>query len=150
MVAAIMIGPVYPSDSIAEILEKRIQVVEKEGMEPIANTIPAAATGKKASPTARAFIRELLLAQNPAGYISNCRVIANAKPPNYAKIAVPVLILAGEEDKSAPLEGCEKMFEQMGTGEKKMEILKGVGHWHCVEAFEEVGKQILSFYHEIQ
>ena len=38
-----MIGPVYPSDSIAEILEKRIQVVEKEGMEPMANTIPAAA-----------------------------------------------------------------------------------------------------------
>jgi pimeloyl-ACP methyl ester carboxylesterase len=145
-----MIGPVYPSDSIAEIFEKRIQVVEKEGMEPMANTIPAAATGKKASPIARAFIRELLLAQNPTGYISNCRVIANAKPPNYAKIAVPVLILAGEEDKSAPLEGCEKMFEQMGTGEKKMETLKGVGHWHCVEAFEEVGKQILSFYHEIQ
>ena len=145
-----MIGPVYPSDSITEILEKRIQVVEKEGMEPMANTIPAAATGKKASPIARAFIRELLLAQNPAGYISNCRVIANAKPPNYAKIAVPVLILVGEEDKSAPLERCEKMFEQMGTGEKEMEILKGVGHWHCVEAFEEVGKQILSFYHEIQ
>ena len=119
-------------------------------MEPMASTIPAAATGKKASPIARSFIRELLLAQNPAGYISNCRVIANAKPPNYAKIAVPILILSGEEYKSAPLEGCEKMFEHMGTGEKKMEILKGVGHWHCVEAFEEVGKQILSFYHEIQ
>ncbi|OCL11558.1 3-oxoadipate enol-lactone hydrolase [Glonium stellatum] len=150
VVAAIMIGPVYPSDSVAKIFEKRIQVVEKEGMDPMANTIPAAATGKKASPIARAFIRELLLAQDPAGYISNCRIIANAKPPSYDKIAVPVLILAGEEDKSAPLEGCKKMFEQIGTSEKKMEVLKGVGHWHCIEAFEEVGKQILSFYHEIQ
>lgn len=112
-------------------------------MELMANTIPAAATDKKASPIARAFIRGLLLVQNPAGYISNCRVIANAKPPNYAKIAVPVLILASEEDKSAPLEGCEKMFEQMGTGEKKMEILKGVGHWHCVEAFKEVDTVVL-------
>ncbi|OCK81995.1 3-oxoadipate enol-lactone hydrolase [Lepidopterella palustris CBS 459.81] len=150
VVAAVMIGPVYPSNSVADIFDKRIQVVEKEGMEPMANTISTASTGKKASPVARAFIRELLLAQDPAGYISNCRVIASAKPPNYAKIAVPVLILAGEEDKSAPLQGCEKMFEQMGTSEKKMEVLKGVGHWHCVEAFEEVGKQILTFYHDIQ
>lgn len=150
VVAAILIGPVYPNDSIAPVFEKRIQTVEKEGMEPMANTIPYAALGKKASPLAKGFIRELLLGQNPAGYCSNCRVIINAKPPNYSKIAVPVLILAGEEDKSAPLEGCQKMFDEIGTSEKRLEVMKGVGHWHCVEAFEDVGKQILSFYHEIQ
>ena len=80
-----MIGPAYPSNR--DVREENTG--GREGMEPMANTIPAAATGKKASPIARAFIRELLLAQNPAGYISNCRVIASAKPPNYAKIAVP-------------------------------------------------------------
>lgn len=148
--AAVLIGPVYPNDSVAPVFEKRIQTVEQSGMEAMASTIPSAAVGKSASPLVKAFIRELLLGQDPAGYISNCRIIVNAKPPNYSAIAVPVLILAGEEDKSAPLEGCNKMFEEIGTGEKKLEVMKGVGHWHCLEAFAEVGKLILEFYHEIQ
>lgn len=116
----------------------------------MADTVPQAAVGSKASPLASAFIRELLLGQDPAGYCSNCRVIINAKPPNYSKINIPILILAGEEDKSAPLEGCKKMFEEMGTSEKRLEVMKGIGHWHCLEAFEDVAKLIEGFYHEIQ
>lgn len=149
IVAAVLIGPVYPNQGLIPVFEKRIQTVEQSGMEAIANTVPSAAVGKNASPLAKAFIRELLLGQDLAGYISNCRVIANAKRPDYDKIEVPVLILTGEEDKSAPLEGCQKMFDEMKT-EKKFEIIKGVGHWHCVEAPAEVGKLILEFYHEIQ
>lgn len=116
----------------------------------MANTIPNAAVGKKASLLAKAFIRELLLGQDPAGYCSNCRVIINAKPPKYQDISIPVLILAGDEDKSAPLEGCQKMFEEMGTKEKRLEIMSGIGHWHCLEAFEDVVRLIDGFYHEIQ
>ena len=149
-VAAVLIGPVYPNPSVVPVFEKRIQTVETEGMEPMANTIPNAAVGSQTSPVVKSFIRELLLGQDPAGYCSNCRVIVNAKPPDYSKIAVPVLILAGDEDKSAPLEGCQKMFEEIGTGEKKLEIMKGEGHWHALEAFEQVGQHILSFYHDIQ
>lgn len=148
--AAVLIGPVYPNPGVIPVFEKRIQTVEKEGMEPMANTIPNAAVGKQASPLAKGFIRELLLGQDPAGYCSNCRVIINAKPPAYEKIAVPILILAGEEDKSAPLEGCQKMFNEIGAGEKKLEVMKGIGHWHALEAFEQVGQHILSFYHDIQ
>lgn len=150
IVAAVLIGPVYPNEGAIPIFEKRIEAVQKDGMQPMADTVPQAAVGSKASPLASAFIRELLLAQDPAGYCSNCRVIVNAKPPNYGKISIPVLILAGEEDKSAPLEGCKKMFEEMGTAEKRLEVMKGVGHWHCLEAFEDVAKLIEGFYHEIQ
>jgi pimeloyl-ACP methyl ester carboxylesterase len=135
---------------MAPIFQKRIETVEKDGMQPMADTIPGAAVGKKASPLTKAFIRELLLAQEPQGYVSNCRVIVNAEPPNYGKISVPVLIIAGDEDKSAPLAGCKKMFEEMGTGEKKLEVLQGVGHWHCLEAPEKVGELMTKFYHEIQ
>lgn len=150
IVAAVLIGPVYPDPAVVPVFEKRIQTVEKEGMEAMANTIPNAAVGKQASPLVKGFIRELLLGQDPAGYCSNCRVIINAERPAYEKIAVPVLILAGEEDKSAPLEGCQKMFNEMGSSEKKLEVMKGIGHWHALEAFEQVGQHILSFYHDIQ
>ncbi|KAJ4383452.1 hypothetical protein N0V86_001501 [Didymella sp. IMI 355093] len=150
IVAAVLIGPVYPNEGVRPVFEKRIEAVQKDGMQPMADTVPQAAVGSKASPLASAFIRELLLGQDPAGYCNNCRVIVNAKPPNYSKISIPILILAGEEDKSAPLEGCKKMFEETGTSEKKLEVMKGIGHWHCLEAFEDVSKLIEGFYHEIQ
>jgi pimeloyl-ACP methyl ester carboxylesterase len=150
IVAAVLIGPVYPNESVVPIFEKRIETVQREGMQPMADTVPQAAVGKKASALVKSYIRELLLSQDPAGYCSNCRVIINAKPPNYNKINIPILILAGDEDKSAPLEGCKKMFEEMSTTEKRLEIMQGIGHWHCLEAFEEVGNLIETFYHEIQ
>lgn len=149
IVAAVLIGPVYPSKNAAPAFEKRIETVEKEGMQPLADMVPHAAVGKNASPLAKAFIRELLLGQDPAGYMSNCRVIINAQVPEYRKISIPILILAGEEDQSAPLEGCKKMFEEIGTKEKRLEIMQGVGHWHCLEAFDEVVELIQTFYHEL-
>jgi pimeloyl-ACP methyl ester carboxylesterase len=135
IVASIWIGPVYPSSAIASVFEKRIEVVQEKGMESMANMIPETATGKNASSLAKAFIRELLLAQDMSGYISNCRVIASAVVPDYKSVVGPVLILAGEEDKSASLEGCKRMFAEIGTEEKKLEVLKGCGHWHCVEVY---------------
>jgi pimeloyl-ACP methyl ester carboxylesterase len=150
IVAAVLIGPVYPSDNTVPVFEKRIEKVQLEGMQSMADTIPAAAVGRKASPLVKAFIRELLLGQDPAGYCSNARVIMNAKPPNYSKISIPILILAGDEDKSAPLDSCKYMFEEIGTTEKKLVIMEGVGHWHCLEAFDEVVDLMDGFYREIQ
>ncbi|KAL1639036.1 hypothetical protein SLS58_008365 [Diplodia intermedia] len=150
VVAAVLIGPVYPSPAVAAVFAKRIETVERDGMEPMADTIPAAATARHASPVARALVRELLLAQDRWGYVSNCRVIANAVPPAYADVRVPVLLLAGDEDKSAPLDMCKKQFDELATDEKRLEILPGVGHWHCVEAPDAVSAKIVDFYHQIQ
>lgn len=132
------------------VFEKRIDTVEKEGMESMANTIPYSAPAKGASPIVRSFIRELLLGQDAAGYVSHCRVLINAKAPDYSSIAVPVLVMAGEEDATTTPDTARKLFDELGTTEKKLEVLQAVGHWHCLEAAEEAGKQILTFYREIQ
>jgi pimeloyl-ACP methyl ester carboxylesterase len=150
IVASVWIGPVYPGEHITAAFEKRIETVESQGMEAMANTIPNAAVGSKANVLVKAMIRELLLGQDPAGYVSNCRVIACAKPPKYSKIKVPVLVIAGEEDKSAALNLVKKMYGEIGTEEKKLVVMEGVGHWQCLEAPELVAKHILDFYHEIQ
>jgi len=118
-------------------------------MDVVANTIPQAAVGSKANPVVTAMMREVILGQDPAGYMSNCRVIAGAKPPEYGKVQQPVLIIVGEEDKSAPLEAVEKMFSEIGAAVKKLAVLDGVGHWQCLEAPEEVCKHILKFYKQI-
>lgn len=117
----------------------------------MANTIPNGATGSKATATQKGFIREMLMAQDPAGYIANCRAIELATPPEYSKVKCPLLIIAGDEDKSAPLAGCEKIFGQLGTESerKRLAVLKGVGHWHCVEAPDEVGPLVHEFCQQI-
>ncbi|PCH07491.1 Alpha/beta hydrolase fold-1 [Penicillium occitanis (nom. inval.)] len=130
LVAVVAIGPVHPT---------------ADGMEPMANTIPNAATGSKSTALQKAFIRELILSQSPGGYISLCKVISEATAPDYAAIKAPLLIIAGAEDKAAPLEGCKHIIANVSSTLKTLDVLPGVGHWHCIEASDEIGNLILKF-----
>lgn len=119
--------------------------IRKDGMEPMANTIPKAATSGQASDLTRGFIRELIMGSEPKGYASHCQAIVDAREPNFAAIQAPMCILAGEEDKSAPLEGCKYILEHVGSSKKDLKILDTCGHWHCVEHPQRVAKEIDSF-----
>lgn len=120
-----------------------------EGMEAMADTIPTGATGSRSTSLQHAFIRQLLLAQNPKGYQSMCKVIGNAELPDYAAIEVPTLIIAGEEDKSAPLAGCEEIQKRIGSENKQFKIVDKMGHWHCIEAPDVMVELISKFVNEI-
>ena len=113
-------------------------------------TDTTAATGSKSTPLQHALIRTLLMSQRPQGYISLCHVVASATPPDYESIKIPILIITSDEDKSAPLEGCQEIFRRIGVEGKRMTVLQGVGHWHCVEAPDQVATEIMNFYREIQ
>ncbi|KAM3084900.1 hypothetical protein ACMFMG_003345 [Clarireedia jacksonii] len=146
----VLLGPVNPSPSITEVFDKRIAVVEKDGLESLADTIPPAATGKGASPLVHAFVRALILSTSVEGYSSLCRVIASAERPKYDRIKVPLLILAGDEDKTAPLEACKEILNAYGTTpqQKKLTVLPGLGHWHCIEGPKLVAQHIADFIDE--
>lgn len=83
-----------------------------DGVEALADTIPNAATGAKATALHRAFVRTLIMAQEPEGYASLCRVIANAESPDYKAVKCPVLIMAGADDKTAPLSSSEMIMQR--------------------------------------
>ena len=161
--ATVMLGPVLPSGDVAKIFEARVKIVGEskclvdlrivgmkayleraEGMEAMADIIPTGATGSKSTSLQHAFIRQLLLAQNPNGYQSLCKVIGTAKVPDYAAAHLANLIIAGDEDKSAPLAGCEEIHRRIGSHHKQFEVVKQMGHWHCIEApdimIEYIGK----------
>ncbi|TGO89209.1 hypothetical protein BPOR_0120g00170 [Botrytis porri] len=94
----VLIGPVVPSPALTEVFGKRMEMVRKDGLETLANSIPEAATGTQATSTQKAFIRGLILGTSTQGYISSCGVIASASRPDYARIKVPMIILAGSDD----------------------------------------------------
>lgn len=114
------------------------------GMDAIAETIPRSATGSRTTPLARSFIRQLIQSQDAQGYGSLCKVLAGSSPPNYAAIGVPTLIIAGEGDKAAPLDGCDAIKANI-SADVELKILDGVGHWHCIEAPEQVAAAIDRF-----
>ena len=114
-------------------------------MEPLADAIPVAATNAHSTPLQRSIIRELIIGQDPKSYASHCQVIVDAKEPDFASIKIPVLILAGDEDKSAPMEGCEFINDHLGSQQKELKVMQGIGHWHCIEAGDQVGKEIAAF-----
>lgn len=171
VLGVVAIGPTHPSETLGSVMGKRAEAVSEGelflssssssslkytcankgigGMEPMANTIPTAAVGSQSTPLQRAFIRELILGQQPAGYAALCRAIASAPTPDYAAVRAPFLLIAGEEDKSASMEGCRHIYEHVSSKRKQMEVLKGVGHWHCIEAPEEVGGLIARFAGEV-
>lgn len=80
-------------------------------MDGLADIIPKAATASTATALSRAFIRTLLLAQSPEGYIANCRAIINASVPAYEKIKSPLLLVAGAEDMVCPIELSQKIHD---------------------------------------
>lgn len=67
------------------------------------------------------------------------------REPNLKSINTPVLILAGEEDMSAPLEGCQYLHDNLRSQRKELKIMEGVGHWHCIEAGDQVAGEIAAF-----
>lgn len=81
-------------------------------MEPIANTVPVSAVGADASDLHRAFIRALLLSQVPSQYTAWCRALAEAAAPDYSRITMPLLLIAGADDKTAPLSDCKVIFSR--------------------------------------
>lgn len=144
----VLIGPVHPSPALAGIFDARIKTIEEQNsLEGLANAIPDAATGSASTPIQRAFIRTLILSQTTQGYISLCRLIAGAQAPPYDQIKCPLLIIAGEEDKTSPLASCTHIKESWGCAEEKkqLEILPRVGHWHCIESPEGVAQALGSF-----
>ena len=143
----VAIGPVNPKSVPLQAFQTRIDTVMKDGMEPLANSIPISATGSRSIPLHRAFIRELLLSQEPKGYASHCGAILSMQEPQggFEAVKCPAVILAGEDDKSAPLEGCQYIQTHLGASKKELKVLKGVGHWHCIEAGDEFAQEIDAF-----
>lgn len=79
--------------------------------------------------------------------MSLCHAVATSQQPNYGAINVPLLIIAGSDDVTGPLSGPNEILEKYGTkqADKTIKNLSGVGHWHCVEAPNDVEGIIKDF-----
>ncbi|MGH9055663.1 MAG: alpha/beta fold hydrolase [Acidimicrobiales bacterium] len=142
-----LLGPVREQPSAAkEATRARAATVRAEGMTAVADAIVAGATSEETRrdrPAVAAFVRELLMRQDPEGYAAHCEALADATAVDLASIKSPTLLITGSEDKTAPPSAVKSMFDELPAA--SYEVIGGIGHWTAIEAAERVSRCLADF-----
>lgn len=115
-------------------------------MQAIADTIVAGATSgltREILPVAVAMVRESVMRQDPMGYSRSCEALAAATSANLEEIAVPTLLVTGDEDGVAPPTAVREMARRMPNAQ--VEVLSRCGHWTSFERPVECAQFLSSF-----
>ena len=115
------------------------------GVADAVSTNGTSAKTKTEKPLGLGMARASLLSQDPEGYAKGCMALAGTVSTSLEieKIEVPTLVIAGADDKVSTVDWARKMEERMQMC--RVEILEGVGHWHCFEDMEGVAKAVKGF-----
>jgi len=117
------------------------------GMADLARAAPAELLGSRAGPDA-ARRTEILLAEVPEAAFRQaiaCLVTFDRREA-LQEIATPTLLIAGEEDRNAPLRTMERMAASLPRA--AIEVLRGVGNMAPLEAPEAFAQAVRYFIEE--
>jgi 3-oxoadipate enol-lactonase len=99
-------GPVVLPEQGQQSLRDRADLVEREGMAAVAETVAANGTApsfRERDPAGFDALVAMLAANDPATYAATCRVLAVMDlRPELARISAPVLLVAGDRDGVVP------------------------------------------------
>jgi len=115
-------------------------------MQEIADAIVAGATSretKETQPAVLALVRESVMRQTPEGYGQSCIALARAQAAAVEEIAVPTLLVTGDQDGVAPVAAVEAMAARIAGS--RVAVLAGCGHWTTFERPMECTQELNQF-----
>lgn len=125
----------------------RAALARTKGMAAVVDAVVGAGTSertKRDNPVAVAAARLSLLGQDPESYAKACQALAGATAAlPVERLAMPTLIVTGDEDKVSPPALCEKYAARMGDA--RHVVLPNVGHWHVYEDVQGVAQSVKGF-----
>jgi pimeloyl-ACP methyl ester carboxylesterase len=135
-----------PADAGRQAQRDRAAVLRERGTAAVAPGVVANAVSehtRRTKPEVAAFVRELVMRQDPEGYARNCEALAAATDPGPISPDLPLLLVTGAEDKV----GAPPVSKALAAahGNATLEILPGVGHWTALEAAAETTELLLKF-----
>jgi 3-oxoadipate enol-lactonase len=136
-----------PPEPARAALRERAAKVRAEGMIGIADAIVAGGTAEDTrthQPAVAAFVRESVMAQPLEDYARNCEALAAATAADLSRIACPVLLLTGDQDRTAPPDTARAMASALRDAE--LRVLDGCGHWATIERAKQVNYALTMFY----
>jgi 3-oxoadipate enol-lactonase len=143
----VLLGAVAePSDAVRKAQRDRAATLRERGTAAVAPGVVASAVSeatRRGKPEVAAFVRELVMRQDPEGYARNCEALAAATDPGPVAPGLPLLLITGSDDKTAPPAVSQALADAHGSA--TIEIIDGIGHWTAVEAAREVTDHLLKF-----
>jgi 3-oxoadipate enol-lactonase len=146
-----LFGPLTsPPDAARPNISARAQKAAMGGvvaMQEIADAIVRGATAastREALPLAVAMVRESLMRQDPQGYSQSCDALARARSAALEDIAVPTLLITGDEDAVAPPANVHDMARRLPNA--RVVVLNRCGHWTPFERPVECASLLEEFF----
>ncbi|WP_158605693.1 alpha/beta fold hydrolase [Amycolatopsis panacis] len=135
-----------PGEQARQAQRDRAALLRREGTAAVApgvvaNALSAATRADK--PEVAAFVRELIMRQDPEGYARNCEALAAATDPGPIDPALPLLLITGEADKVGPPQVSHDLAN--AHGDTVVEVIAGIGHWTVLEAAAKVTEHLTKF-----
>src|SRR3954468_12574114 len=128
-----------PADAGRQAQRDRAALLREKGTAAVAPAVVANAlseTTRRDRPEVAAFVRELVMRQDPEGYARNCEALAAATDPGPIDSKLPLLLVTGSDDKTGPPEVSHALAQ--GHGSATVAIIDSIGHWTALEAAREV------------
>jgi len=135
-----------PPEAGRQAQRDRAAVLREKGTAAVAPGVVANAlseTTRQRRPEVAAFVRELVMRQDPEGYARNCEALGAATDPGPVATTLPLLLITGDDDKVGPPQASQELADAHGNA--AVEILPGVGHWTALEAAGPVTDHLLKF-----
>lgn len=135
-----------PAEAGRQAQRDRAAVLREKGTAAVAPGVVANALSeatRRDRPEVAAFVRELVMRQDPEGYARNCEALAAATDPGPVDPALPLLLVTGDEDEVGPPAVSHDLAAAHGGA--TVEIVPGIGHWTALEAAGPVTDHLRKF-----
>lgn len=145
-----LFGPLAePPEAARESIRNRAEKIRCDGLQGLQEVTDAllitavSEHTKRNNPSAYAYVRESLMRQSPLGYAATCEVLSQARSADVERIASPVLLVTGEEDKVSPPEVVHALARRFTSG--KTVVFTRCGHWTPIEKPHECAREARAF-----
>ena len=145
-----LFGPLAePPEAARESIRNRAEKIRCDGLQGLQEVTDAllitavSEHTKRNNPSAYAYVRESLMRQSPLGYAATCEVLSQARSADVERIASPVLLVTGEEDKVSPPEAVHALARRFTSG--KSVVFTRCGHWTPIEKPHECAREARAF-----
>jgi 3-oxoadipate enol-lactonase len=142
-----LIGPIQSASEPARAaLTARAAKARAEGLAEIGNAtvqVGTSADTKSHRPEVAAFVREMVMRQDPESYAMTCEAVARTPAAAIEQISCPALVVTGDEDNTSPPPVAKAIADKLGGA--RFQILSRCGHWTPVERSGELTALLTNF-----
>jgi 3-oxoadipate enol-lactonase len=142
-----LIGPVQTATEAMQVsLTERAARAQTEGLEAIASATAQAglsAETRACRPEIAAFVREMVMRQDPRLYALTCECIVKTVSAEIETLRCPTLVMTGDEDSTSPPRVAKKIANRVTASQ--FHILPRCGHWAPVERVRQVTDLLVNF-----